>query len=61
MGSRIIKFKIIFRKDHVCTWYQNLGYKLIRGCVKLKINILYKLVAAKRLQGHSKIMFTRNF
>ena len=41
-------------------WYQNLDYKLIRDHVRLKINISWILVAAKRLWGHSKNMFTRN-
>ena len=38
----------------------NESIKLIRECVRLKIKIQI-LVAAKRLWGHSKIMFTQNF
>ena len=30
-------------------WYQNLDDKLIRECVRFKINILWILVVAKRL------------
>ena len=52
------KFKKILKKGHWSNWYQDLDYKLIRECVKLKINISYILVEAKRLWDHSKSIFT---
>ena len=58
MGCLIKIQKNFLRKAIESNWYQNLDYKLIRECVKLKINISYILVEAKRLWDHSKSIFT---
>ena len=54
MGCLIKIQNNFLRKAIESNWYQNLDYKLIRECVKLKINISYILVEAKRLWDHSK-------